>query len=704
MPEPSTNKGLPSGPGQHWFVAPLVLAGALAATAFATWREHELLRRDQQIRFDDGFTQAEPVINTLSLLKFGQLADLAKATLMRDQYSASGWQEFLKDSVFTHRFPGMTELGYAESTNGHWVVKYAAGATTAVPYPAGTELDREPAIQVAIQKSIIRGTGLPSQPLVPAHAEPPAPVVAGFILLPFIGQRPGTLAENQARVHGLIFFLLNQEKYFQSWAPQLAKMPLAYRLLAPDEPAPERLPTRRVTGLTCLSGEWRFVVTMKSPPVEAAATQWIVLAVGILLSGWLYRLFATQARLQTAGRQATQAILEREAEIQALNRGLEQTVAVRTAELERFRAVIEATSDLVAMAGLDGRTIYLNSAGRRMLEFPPELDPVGRPLEEYYPADVNRFFQAEAIPQAMREGLWTGETRMLTCPGRELPVSFVGLVIKDADGRPLHLACVARDITERKSAETRLQTALDREKELNRLKGNFVSMVTHEIRTPLAHIQGASDILSRYLDRLAPEKRTQHFGHINAAVRRMNALMEDVLLFSKAEAGRMEFHPAPLDLPKLCRQIADELRSATNRRCPIAVNLADVDAPARGDENLLRHIFTNLISNAVKYSPAGSTVTFSATRAGRQAVFQVHDRGLGIPEEDRQRLFTPFYRGKNVATLHGTGLGLVIVKHCVEQHGGGLEIESHENVGTTVWVRLPLFPPDEASFSDSSRP
>jgi signal transduction histidine kinase len=298
----------------------------------------------------------------------------------------------------------------------------------------------------------------------------------------------------------------------------------------------------------------------------------------------------------------------------------------------------------------------------------------------------------------MREGFWAGEARILTWNQREIPVSFVGTVIKSAAGQPLHLACIARDISERKEIEQELHRALAEEKELNRLKSNFISMVTHEIRTPLAVILGASEILSHYLDRLAPEKRAEHLRTIDAAVLRMSALMEDVLLFSKAEAGRMDFNPTAMDLKDFCMQLLDELASATNRRCPFELSVTNISEPARGDENLLRHVFANLLANAAKYSPPGTPVKFSVTRAGGDAVFIVEDHGMGIPEDDRKRLFTPFYRGKNVTTIQGTGLGLVIVKHCIERNGGSIAIESAENVGTTATVRLPLFSPAHTEF------
>ena len=265
--------------------------------------------------------------------------------------------------------------------------------------------------------------------------------------------------------------------------------------------------------------------------------------------------------------------------------------------------------------------------------------------------------------------------------------------------REAEILALNQDLEIRIAARTaELNVALAEEKELNRLKTNFTSMVTHEIRTPLEIILSSSDILLRYLDRLQPERRTAHLLGIKSAVQRMNALMADVLLFSRAEAGRMEFNPSALALDTFCKQVVDEIKSATSRRCPIQLTLDGVIEPARADENLLRHILTNLLSNAIKYSPAGSPVEFAVTRAGGDAVFTVQDSGMGIPDEDRRSIFTPFYRGKNVATIQGTGLGLVIVKHCVEQHGGTIEIEGVAGGGTKVTVRLPLFSPAHTEF------
>jgi signal transduction histidine kinase len=245
---------------------------------------------------------------------------------------------------------------------------------------------------------------------------------------------------------------------------------------------------------------------------------------------------------------------------------------------------------------------------------------------------------------------------------------------------------------ELEQARQELLKALEQEKELNQLKTNFVNVVSHEFRTPLGVIVSSTDILESYFDRLKPEQRAGHLQDIRHSTRQMTGLMEEVLLLGAVESSRMRFKPEPIDLPGFCQRLVDEQLSATGRRCPVFLNVESVDdAPARGDETLLRHIFANLLSNAVKYSRPGSQVHFSVKRGGECAVFEVRDHGIGVLPEDRARLFEAFHRGQNVGEVQGTGLGLVIVKRCLDLHGGTIELESEPMRGSTFIVRLKLF-------------
>ncbi len=266
--------------------------------------------------------------------------------------------------------------------------------------------------------------------------------------------------------------------------------------------------------------------------------------------------------------------------------------------------------------------------------------------------------------------------------------------------REPHMLVFGLDITQRKQAEAELLRTLAREKELGQLRSKFVSMVSHEFRTPLAIIQSSAEILDDYLDRFEPAERKDHLQSIRKNTRRMAALMEETLLIGSFDAGKMEFKPALLELRTFVRRLVDEVLSATKRRCPIEFLLAEMPAKVQVDERLLRHIFTNLLTNAVKYSDAGRAVQFEIRCAATDIVCIVRDHGIGIPEADREWLFNAFHRGRNVGDRPGTGLGLVIVKRCVDLHGGKIKVESKLGEGTSVTMRLPIFSPESTAAGD----
>jgi signal transduction histidine kinase len=242
------------------------------------------------------------------------------------------------------------------------------------------------------------------------------------------------------------------------------------------------------------------------------------------------------------------------------------------------------------------------------------------------------------------------------------------------------------------ASETDLIANLAREKEVNDLKSSFVSMVSHEFRTPLAVILSSTELLRNHAARLSEEKQRTQMDNIIQSTQLMSGMIEEVLVLGKVEDGRMSCTPVPLALADFAAVLVDEGLSATKNRCPIQLHIGpDLEDKALADPALLRHIFSNLISNAVKYSPEGSAVDFTITRAGTLAICTVKDRGIGIPEPDRARLFEAFHRASNVGQRTGTGLGLVIVKRCVDLHGGSISVDSIERAGTTVTVTLPVF-------------
>ena len=364
--------------------------------------------------------------------------------------------------------------------------------------------------------------------------------------------------------------------------------------------------------------------------------------------------------------------------------------ALRESE-RKFRTLFETSSQGV-MLHEDEYFSEVNPAAARIFGRSPE-EIVG-----LHPADFSPEFQPDGessesaakrhIQECMERGTTTFEWSQLHAQGHEVLMEVTLTRIPDM-GKD-RMQAVVSDISERRRAEMELKRALERERELNQLKSNFVSTVSHEFRTPLGIIQSSAEILDDYLDRLDPQERREQLQSIIKNSRRMAGLMEDVLLLGRLDAGRMQFIPGPLDLAALCRRLVDEVNSVSAARCPIEFSTAGLPADAQADERLLRHILLNLLNNAVKYSEAGETVIFRATGIPDSVRFVIRDRGIGIPVDEQPQLFDAFQRGSNVGQRPGTGLGLVIVKQSAELHGGTVELDSAPGRGTTVTVTIPL--------------
>jgi signal transduction histidine kinase len=232
--------------------------------------------------------------------------------------------------------------------------------------------------------------------------------------------------------------------------------------------------------------------------------------------------------------------------------------------------------------------------------------------------------------------------------------------------------------------------ALEREKELRELKSRFISMTSHEFRNPMTSILSSIELLETYGQTWTAEKKLKHYDRTKAAVRRMTELLEDVLLVSQAEAGKLEFNPTPLALKTFCSDLVEEIQLGVGETHKINFVYSGSDINACMDEKLLLHILMNLLTNAIKYSSPDTTVFFGCYCEDGEVTFKIKDEGIGIPTEDQQRLFESFHRAKNVGNIPGTGLGLAIVQRSVELHNGKITFTSEVGVGTTFIVSLPL--------------
>ncbi|MBZ0299838.1 MAG: HAMP domain-containing histidine kinase, partial [Anaerolineae bacterium] len=224
------------------------------------------------------------------------------------------------------------------------------------------------------------------------------------------------------------------------------------------------------------------------------------------------------------------------------------------------------------------------------------------------------------------------------------------------------------------------------------LKERFISVVSHEFRTPLSVIMSSAELLDRYHHKMPPERQIEHVREVLSQSEYMVGLLEDVLTVNKARAGRLEFNPAPLDVTAFCQGTLERFQGVDKGQHHFVFTHEGDLSGAVLDAKLLQHILVNLLSNAVKYSPDSSEVSLQLFRQNGHVVFRVRDQGIGIPADSLPQLYDPFYRAHNTGDIRGTGLGMTIVKESVDIHGGSIACESQEGVGTTFTVHVPIAP------------
>lgn len=358
----------------------------------------------------------------------------------------------------------------------------------------------------------------------------------------------------------------------------------------------------------------------------------------------------------------------------------------------RYRSVIENVGVGVVVVQ-DGRMVFANPSMVRI---------VGHSLEYLLAHPFTATIHPEDIPVVMErhQRRLRGEAvevnynfRVITEAGqvRTLELSAVLIQWSQRDATLLFVV----DATARMQAEENQQIALQQQIALNDMKARFITMASHEFRTPLATIHGSVELLQHYEDRMPADKKLHTLQKIDDAVERMTHMLENVLVIGRTDAGRLEFKPRTLSVTTFCQGLVDELRSAMARQL-VGVRLQLELPPAEQlfwlDDTLIRNIVGNLLSNAIKYSPQGGDVHFAVRDQGDALVFTVSDQGIGIPEADQAALFVSFHRASNVGPIAGTGLGLSIVKEAVTCHLGDIRVDSTVGQGSTFTVTLPTHP------------
>jgi PAS domain S-box-containing protein len=387
---------------------------------------------------------------------------------------------------------------------------------------------------------------------------------------------------------------------------------------------------------------------------------------------------------------ANRALLEKLA-LDAKNTAL--TSQVRDAK-ERLSLAVSSSQLSIWEWAADRGNMYLDEGWARMLGRPPgeTLKTVEQLLELAHPDDRQLIIDASRRCLKGESPEYHVEHRVLTEVGDWKWILSRGQVVeRDAGGRALRMIGTNIDISGRKLAEGELMATLQREKELSDMKSKFVSMASHEFRTPLATILSSSELIEHYSETLSAEDRAGVIGGMKNAVQRMSALLDDVLTIGKSDAGVLQYHGGVMHLRAFCEQLTGAFQLAAGKQHVLEFehNLGD-DEPVEMDERLLHHIIDNLLTNAAKYSSAGKTIRLGVRREGGEVHITVTDQGIGIPEKDQARLFEGFFRASNVDKRLGTGLGLAIVKKAVESHSGKISFTSVEGEGTRFEVSLPL--------------
>lgn len=263
------------------------------------------------------------------------------------------------------------------------------------------------------------------------------------------------------------------------------------------------------------------------------------------------------------------------------------------------------------------------------------------------------------------------------------------------DGRRVVMS-MAADVTQQRQAEAstleneRLKLRFQKEKERNDFVMRIVSMLSHDLRTPLTVILSSRWFLVQHFDKLTAEKRMEKLDTIERQVQFAIQMLEDTVNMARGNIGEVSFQPTPVNLATLCKVSVEEVEAADHSQHSVRfVNRFGTES-VLVDDVLVSRMLLNLLSNALKYSAAGTEVRVELERQDEWIVLYVVDQGSGIREEDLPQIFDPFFRAEDAAAVRGTGLGLSIVKDCVQRHLGQIEVTSEVGRGTTFIVRLPF--------------
>lgn len=362
---------------------------------------------------------------------------------------------------------------------------------------------------------------------------------------------------------------------------------------------------------------------------------------------------------------------------------------------KQFSTIIENSPDFISRFDLKGRYRFVNPVLAGFVGVPAEQF-IGKTNQE-----MGVSLEASDLwDQAREQVMQTGDpvvvdVELNTKDGLR---QYEGKLVPECDesGTVTSVLAMTRDITTRKNLEKQrlyakeLELALEKQRELTQLKNNFMSMISHEFRTPLTVILSSSDVLLRYYDRMGEDKRRSYLLRIGDYVHQLIEMLDDVLKIGRADSISVSFQPRPLNLIGFCEELIQQLELTDGKHHTTRFEHTNVPETLLIDRDLMEHILSNLLSNAFKYSPEGSEVGLLISSENSALKIVISDQGIGIPPEDLPYLFDPFFRASNVGDTQGTGLGLALVKINTELHSGTIDVQSVSGQGTTFTLCIPM--------------
>lgn len=356
-----------------------------------------------------------------------------------------------------------------------------------------------------------------------------------------------------------------------------------------------------------------------------------------------------------------------------------------------YRLLADNMVDLVCLHSMDAKLKYVSPSVNGIFGYFPE-DLVGlSPIDYVHPEDL-KTLQKKILGFIARKKKMVVQVRFRNKKGKyiwcEVKVKFV-----KENGEPASFHTSTRDITQAKKAKLAVKKALNKERQLNELRTNLVSTISHEFRTPMSTIRASADLIQMYLKDQIIENfplLQNRIDIIKGEIDRIIDLMNSVLVISKNDLGKTNFAPVNLDLKQICLKVIglDDFDHKEGRKIKM-VSKGDA-FPVFADKKLMEYILINLLANGFKYSKGCGDVILNLFTTQDVVVVEVIDFGIGIPEEDQEKLFNTFYRASNTNGISGTGLGLYIVKTFTEMNSGSIELESKLGEGTKVTLQFPI--------------